>query len=990
MTASGTRILVIYNPVSGRRNKARLDRVLTRLCEAGAQVTVRETGGPGDAETYAREAGNFDVVAVAGGDGTVNEALNGLGTLGGKTPRGKTPALAFIPLGTANILAHELGLPRSAWGLAETILVGERKVVRPGRANGRLFLLMVAAGFDARVVAGVDTGTKRVLGAAAYVVLEGDSLVLDGRGSDDVNEGCGDEIAEYAWDLNGDGDFDDDDDVSGARPTIEWDDLDRILEGPANRDTGEPFNTVTLRVTDSRGLTGTAQTRVTLFSARPVAIVVQNPDPSPISRRNGFSNTTLDGRESRSPVPGGEITTYSWDLDDSGDFEIEDRPVVDFIKVHDPIPNEQQVGDLDVLVRLRVTDHDNRTSQVTRYRVRFDVPPTPPTADADATDPPEVGYHILLGEDLELDGSQSSDPDIEQFDDFLRFYRWDLTFDADDGFDADFEREDANGSNQEAVSQLDLTADQLAAVGVDAAGAYTVRLQVVDSTGLEATDDAPLHVYAVNPVADVTANPNPSACRERVTLDGRGSDHPHPEVEINGYTWDLDADGQYDDANGAVVNHAFQTFGDHDVGLRVTDTNGNAGTATIEVNVDQGNRAPTAVAGGFRNDDDVVVGPYAIAVGESLQLDGLGSADPDVACGDSIANYQWDINVDGTFDIAGANMRRPAALSWEALGNLDVDAPDVQTLAHAVLGLHRLSEAGAFEIEPGRLLAAARRLDAVRRDAHWEPSWFNAYGGTIEATVTVLELFDALGGELLAGETRSIVRYLVSTRDEWGGWHNPRGTASAIRGMLLLGSAPEEVASTVTVTVDGVEVARVEIDPTDPFLSAASLRALDLPAAAAAGEHQIVVTYDGALTPSVQLITRHWDEPSAAGTGLVLTAELEHDRIAPGQATGLVVRIASESNADLPVRIDVPAPANAELARHALEALLDDGVIERYESTVAGATLFLTLDEGESTELRLVLAAIRSGEANLPPLVAVETTRASAQATALGGRLVVD
>ncbi len=170
MTASGTRILVIYNPVSGRRNKARLDRVLTRLCEAGAQVTVRETGGPGDAETYAREAGNFDVVAVAGGDGTVNEALNGLGTLGGKTPRGKTPALAFIPLGTANILAHELGLPRSAWGLAETILVGERKVVRPGRANGRLFLLMVSAGFDARVVAGVDTGTKRVLGAAAYVV----------------------------------------------------------------------------------------------------------------------------------------------------------------------------------------------------------------------------------------------------------------------------------------------------------------------------------------------------------------------------------------------------------------------------------------------------------------------------------------------------------------------------------------------------------------------------------------------------------------------------------------------------------------------------------------------------------------------------------------------------------------------------------------------------------------------------------------------------
>lgn len=108
------------------------------------------------------------MVAVAGGDGTVNEAVNGLGGLEARD--GNAPPLAFIPLGTANILAHELGLPRSASGLAETILRGERRTAWPGRANGRRFLLMVSAGFDARVVARVDTGSKRFLGAAAYVL----------------------------------------------------------------------------------------------------------------------------------------------------------------------------------------------------------------------------------------------------------------------------------------------------------------------------------------------------------------------------------------------------------------------------------------------------------------------------------------------------------------------------------------------------------------------------------------------------------------------------------------------------------------------------------------------------------------------------------------------------------------------------------------------------------------------------------------------------
>ena len=508
---------------------------------------------------------------------------------------------------------------------------------------------------------------------ANYVVLEGDDLVLDGRASTDANASCGDEIAEFAWDIDGDGEFGGANDLAGSRVTIEWADLVDLMDWPADRNSGEPFNTVTLRVTDSRGAAGTVQARVTIFSALPIAEVRQNPDPSPISLRNGFSRTALDGRESRSPVPNGEITAYSWDLDDNGEFEVANRAVVDFVKVFDPIPNANNIPA--TFVRLRVTDGENRNSRVERYRINYRVPPTQPTADADPTDPPERGYHILLGQGVELDGSQSSDPDSEEFDDFLQFFRWDLTYDEDDGFDADFVREDADGGDQDGVAVLALTAQQLAGAGVDAAGDYVVRLQVEDSTELTNEDSAPLHVYAVNPVADVTANPNPSACRERVSFDARGSNHPHPAIAVNSWTWDLDGDGAYDDANGAQVNHAFLAFGTYEVGLRVGDDNGGASTTSVEVVVNQGNRAPTSVAGGFRNGEGVVTGPYAIAVGESLQLDGAGSADPDANCEDRIVNYQWDVGDDGDFDIEGENARRPAALSWADLVALGIDEP---------------------------------------------------------------------------------------------------------------------------------------------------------------------------------------------------------------------------------------------------------------------------------------------------------------------------
>ena len=122
---------------------------------------------PGDAEDFATEAhpDAFDAVIAAGGDGTVNEVLNGLG----RGPGGL--ALGVIPLGTANVLACEIGLdPRNLDQVARAIAFGPARHVHVAVANCRRFLLMAGAGLDAHVVAGVSVALKRRTGKLAYVV----------------------------------------------------------------------------------------------------------------------------------------------------------------------------------------------------------------------------------------------------------------------------------------------------------------------------------------------------------------------------------------------------------------------------------------------------------------------------------------------------------------------------------------------------------------------------------------------------------------------------------------------------------------------------------------------------------------------------------------------------------------------------------------------------------------------------------------------------
>ena len=163
-------MLLIVNPTAGRRRRGLVDAVASRVRAGGWTVDVVETQAAGDARRLAEtcDASRYSVIAVAGGDGTINEVINGLAGRGADAP-----AVGIVPLGTANVLAHELGLGFSAAAVARTMIAGRPLLVQPGEAvNGagaRCFSLMAGAGFDAKVVAGVSAPLKRRLGRAAYV-----------------------------------------------------------------------------------------------------------------------------------------------------------------------------------------------------------------------------------------------------------------------------------------------------------------------------------------------------------------------------------------------------------------------------------------------------------------------------------------------------------------------------------------------------------------------------------------------------------------------------------------------------------------------------------------------------------------------------------------------------------------------------------------------------------------------------------------------------
>lgn len=162
---------LISNPKTGRYGSRKLRPIAelaTQLESLGLQVDLRLTKGPGDAAEIAGRVarnGSSDVI-VAGGDGTINEAIQGMA--------GTNARLGIIPRGTANVLARELGLPLDDEQALKVAAEGKSRKIYLGLAidettnESRHFVLMAGIGLDASVVRRVQPSLKKRIGKGAF------------------------------------------------------------------------------------------------------------------------------------------------------------------------------------------------------------------------------------------------------------------------------------------------------------------------------------------------------------------------------------------------------------------------------------------------------------------------------------------------------------------------------------------------------------------------------------------------------------------------------------------------------------------------------------------------------------------------------------------------------------------------------------------------------------------------------------------------------
>ena len=164
------KLLYIYNPAAGRRTaKASLSDVVEVFSRQGYEITVHPTQGRGDAtRTVLEDGGGFDRVVCCGGDGTLNETVQGLLAL----PADKRPVLGYIPAGTTNDFSRTLELPRTLPELAEAAGAGTPRPIDVGEAEGRPFTYVAAFGLFTDVSYSTPQANKNLLGHFAYL-LEG-------------------------------------------------------------------------------------------------------------------------------------------------------------------------------------------------------------------------------------------------------------------------------------------------------------------------------------------------------------------------------------------------------------------------------------------------------------------------------------------------------------------------------------------------------------------------------------------------------------------------------------------------------------------------------------------------------------------------------------------------------------------------------------------------------------------------------------------------
>lgn len=174
-------LMIIINPSAGKEKAGDYEAAIKEtLGAAYSRVSVKYTKGPGDATQFAKSAAEnkFDLVVALGGDGTVNETVNGL------APFAHPPKLGIVPMGTVNDLARALNIPINPDKAIELLARGKSMKIDLGRANDRYYSNVLAIGKAAQAIHNVDIKEKSMIGPIAYLkavvkeIMEDDSFFV--------------------------------------------------------------------------------------------------------------------------------------------------------------------------------------------------------------------------------------------------------------------------------------------------------------------------------------------------------------------------------------------------------------------------------------------------------------------------------------------------------------------------------------------------------------------------------------------------------------------------------------------------------------------------------------------------------------------------------------------------------------------------------------------------------------------------------------------
>ena len=316
-------------------------------------------------------------------------------------------------------------------------------------------------------------------------------------------------------------------------------------------------HTIGLQVTDTFNAIGTDTTTLSIYTNEPTASFTANPNPAAPGQA-----VTFDASASSHGRPDRSIVQYEWDWEYDGSFN-PDASGVQATHAYTLFGS--------YTAALRVTD-DNAPAKtdIATTTIAVNQGNQAPTADANGP------YMINEGDPLTLDASGSSDPN-EAAGDSIVSYDWDLDDDGD--FD------DATGETPTVPWSM------IHDLGLEV-GYFPLHLKVVDTFGGYDTVTTELTIINTPPVADADG-PYIIDVGDPLTLDASGSSDPNePLDEIVSWDWDMDYDGQFDDATGVSPTVPWTTLdglglglGTHTIALKVTDTFGAFSTDTTTLSI---------------------------------------------------------------------------------------------------------------------------------------------------------------------------------------------------------------------------------------------------------------------------------------------------------------------------------------------------------------------------------------------------------------------